>query len=351
VVTLGETLAREARRLRQQRFPAIGWLGALQATLDRTISRAGVAQFRFSRREAFPRAASMAPQALEVEFDAGQQVPPVAPGLHQARRKPVVADAPRLRRDPRRDQGTGEASVGNAAAAELAPGERDRCHTARGPDTDITTDYQGMPVPAQLREKLHDLVGTGADVARLHHNSRSDALARDHHADAVTVGRDIFFRRGALRPRESAGFALLVHEATHVAEAMRTDAAWRRVTGAGVQEEESLALWRERALLQSARPAPLPLSPGETGGPAQSAWLGRMPQPASLLPWRSTLVRAVAPRAPASSSPVNRPMKADIDRAMPGPIAEGVRLNYDDMRRMLFRDLLVQLRVEFERGA
>jgi hypothetical protein len=46
-------------------------------------------------------------------------------------------------------------------------------------------------------------------------------------------------------------------------------------------------------------------------------------------------------------------MKADVDRTMPSPgvLPEAAGPNVDEMRRMLFRDLLAQLRVEFERGA
>jgi len=261
VMTRGEIISEDARRLADMRMPIIEWLTLLHPLMERIVSRASPAQTRFKRVESDPAAES-----------------PWEPGLKTA----------------------GEES-------------------------------EGMPLPNGARESLRGIVGEGVETIRVHDDSQADDIARSHHAKAVTIGSDIFFRKGLLRPQEPQGFALLAHEATHVAQALRPGAAWRRATAGGVQEEEIEAMGRERAMLN----APLNFRPvlhgpsGRTrknGGPSVKF---------------------------APQSPVVRPMKSDADAAAPAvtpketPAAAGL----DDMRRTLFRDLLSHIRTEFERGA
>jgi hypothetical protein len=175
------------------------------------------------------------------------------------------------------------------------------------------------------RQRLRELLGRGADEVRVHDSRSADRIAREHRADAVTLGRDVYFREGRFNPEDRRGFALLAHEATHVVEAMVPGAAWRRATGAGVAEEEMRALSNEIQLLGLE-----PLRPPS----------GSKPSP----------VRESSPAT--ASSVALRPMKAEVDRSPTAPAAslsQGPSL--DELRKTLFRDILSQVRVEFERGA
>jgi hypothetical protein len=345
VITLGEVLARQALRRAERRIPTISWVGLLRPVIDRINSRSMAAQTRFGRCEALPQAAFMSLEATQHEFDSKEQVISVPERLRESLRD--VAET---------EVDSGRAQDGNRLYAG------------------VDSDERGMAVPAQIRDRLRDIAGTAADAARLHHSPRSDAIAREHRADAVTIGHEIFFRAGALRPQDPAGFALLTHEATHVGGAMRSGASWRRATEAGVQEEEALALRRERAVLSAAGPAER--SRG-LSGPVANAPAGVTPvMPAldvpqlaapistapSVGPLRllsfARLHSARRPRAgallpAASDGPLSRPMKADVDRAIAdsGGHSEATEPSLDEMRRTLFRDLLAQIRVEFERGA
>lgn len=199
------------------------------------------------------------------------------------------------------------------------------------PRDDVASE--GTALPPAARDRLRDIVGPAADAARVHTGAQSDAFARKERADAVTIGPEMYFRAGAYAPQDPAGFALLTHEVTHVAEWLRPGAAWHRATDAGVRAEERLAHGRERAALST------PLSPS----------LARLPSavkhaaPAS----RPTGVPA------ASANAAQRPMKAESDRApidAPAPVPDA-NTNLEVIRRTLFRDLMSQIRVEFERGA
>lgn len=190
----------------------------------------------------------------------------------------------------------------------------------------------GIALPSVVQESLRAIVGDGVEAVRVHDDREADLMARSHHAKAVTMGSDVFFREGMLRPLEPRGLALLAHEATHVVQALRPDAAWRRATLGGVQEEETEAQGSERAMLNASRnfrPAfdTPSVRPSRNGGRSHKF---------------------------AAQSPVARPMKSDADSA---PVAASPKETpsagggLEEMRRTLFRDLLSHIRTEFERGA
>jgi Domain of unknown function (DUF4157) len=190
----------------------------------------------------------------------------------------------------------------------------------------------GEPLPARTRDQLRDVVGPAVDVARVHVGDQADALARKQRADAVTIGPEMYFRAGAYAPQDPSGFALVTHEVTHVAEWLRPGASWRRATDAGVRAEERLAHRREHAAMQA------PLSPILAHAAVPSA---------------ARAATRTAAMPPGAQSAAQRPMKADIDRApIDAPPAQAdPNPNLDVIRRTLFRDLMSEIRVEFERGA
>ncbi len=202
------------------------------------------------------------------------------------------------------------------------------------PDDELLGIEPGRPLPAATRDALRAIVGSEVELARVHVDAHADAFARRQRAAAVTVGDQIYFRAGAFAPQEPAGFALIAHEVTHVVQGRRPGSAWRRATQAGVDAEERLAHGRERAAL---RPE---VSPLVGSRPDVAATLGEQrsrPQPAPV---------------PVEAAH-NRPMRADIDRApidAPAP-PSAANPNLDVLRRTLFRDLMNQIRVEYERGA
>jgi Domain of unknown function (DUF4157) len=188
----------------------------------------------------------------------------------------------------------------------------------------------GERVPPTARDRLRPIVGPQIDEARIHVGARSDALARWHRADAVTVDRDIHFRSGAFAPSSPEGIGLLAHELTHVAERSQPGASWRRASADDRRDEEGRATARERSIV---RPS-----------------VSSVPGPAYAGPVAAPLARPPAP-TPAGGE-LLRPMRAEVDRpsadaplpvAAPEPTLAG-------LRDSLFRDLMAKIRVEFERG-
>jgi hypothetical protein len=187
-----------------------------------------------------------------------------------------------------------------------------------------------------MRWRLGAVVGPGAEAVRVHRDADADRFARARRADAVTVGRHVFFRQGRFRPEEPEGFALLAHEATHVLAALRPNAAWRRATVAGAQEEEQGARARERALLGR----PFAAAPRLEAAPGP---LAQRPAPLSVAP---------LPTPPAASSAALTPMAAATDRHLDGsePTGAPATVDVDELRRNLYRDLMSQIRADLERG-
>jgi hypothetical protein len=77
----------------------------------------------------------------------------------------------------------------------------------------------GVPLPAATRATMQERFG-GRDFSsiRVHSGPSADALARSMHAEAFTVGNDIFFAGNRYDPSSASGQRLLAHELTHVAQ-------------------------------------------------------------------------------------------------------------------------------------
>jgi len=189
-----------------------------------------------------------------------------------------------------------------------------------GPD-----EGAGEPLPGDVRLALRRVAGPAADVTRTHTSELADRVAGASRADAVTVGRDVFFRRGRLAPRTDAGGALLVHELTHVSASLQAGAAARRETAAGVRVEEARAQQREHAYLDRLRPAPTtPASPPPPLAPTAA------PQPGAV---------------------ASRPMTAPEDRPLaPERPPDAPALDVAQLQRTLYQGLRAELRAELERG-
>jgi hypothetical protein len=191
-----------------------------------------------------------------------------------------------------------------------------------------TTPAPGEPLQAQLRARVERYTGPGAEALRVHQGPMSEAIAETHEARAVAIGRDVFFNRSGFSPDTPAGFGLLVHEATHVLEALRPGIAWRRSTGAGAAREEQRA---GRAEAQARASYRFGLDARFVAGP----------------PLTTAGVAASAGSAP----PALMPMRAATTEPPAVTTAAPAGLDMDKLRAQLQRDLLRQLRTDFERGA
>jgi hypothetical protein len=290
VRTLGERLDEAGRRLSVRHFPAYPWAGGLGHVLARARSLTGQFDGRFQRVE-WP------PDGRD----------PTASAIHRAARRGL-------------------------AGLPVADGAR---------------TGEGRPLPADVRARLRARVGPGADALRVHDDGAADALARAHRADAVTVGRDVYFRGGRYRPRQDGGFALLAHEATHVLALLHPAVAWRRATDGGVADEERSALAAERAVRGGLDPRA-----GAGGGQAHAPAAERA-VPGGLESHGGAGTRPPSTPAtggaPPRQAPAARPMAAPVDRDAAAP-SSPAPLDLQGLRRNLIDDLMRQLRAEFERG-
>ncbi len=218
----------------------------------------------------------------------------------------------------------------------------------------------GQPVPPLVRDQLRPVVGPGVELARIHTDDQSDAIARSQHADAVTLGRDIHFRSGSFDPHSPAGLGLLAHELTHVtqgeaggeehrARAVEQHVARSAVAPAAAQAYTPLAPFTAFNAPASPVPSALPVSPALSIAPVSpAALLPVHPMPASA---RTAQEPRAIPGLPSSGGVA---MAADTDRPPatdpPRSIAPA-EPNLDRLKQTLYRDIMSRIRVEFERGA
>jgi hypothetical protein len=299
IETLGQRLSRQAARMMSARVPTFGWLAPLTTLLDHLESLPGPTAGRFDRIE-----------AIDAPVDFHDRLP--------GSRAAASDDA-------------------DAGAADTA---------------------EGRALPSDVAAQARRVVGQDVSALRVHDDRAADAFARTHRAEAVTVGRDVYFRQGRFRPREPEGFGLVAHEATHVAEALASGAALRRLTRGGRDDEERRAEAIERrASRDGARSAAvLPSQPPGFGGGRAQLFTGvggarSVPSPTAR-PRPAPHYAAMTTSWPASpenaaSSQALQPMTAAEDRTVDTP----PQLDLEALQRSLLDDLKRQLRSEFERGA
>ncbi|WP_405542689.1 DUF4157 domain-containing protein [Streptomyces goshikiensis] len=317
--TLGERLDAQGRGLAARLLTPLPWAGPLRVFVDHAAGLV-VCAGRFERVESAPDR----PVPLVAERSANRSRPAASGLPGAAGREAAVPPA--------------GPDAGLTPGRSPAPPPRPPSAAPDGPRGDV--------LPAATRARLRGAVGPAADALRVHQDEPADALARARRADAVTVGRDVYFRRGRLRPQEERGFGLLVHEATHVLALMRPGAAWHRATGAGARAEEAEALAAERAAAPGAFPqtgSPLPGPSARSG-----AVPARPPGSAAVAP---AAAPAVAPApAPPSASAAARAMAAPADREAAGAAPAPPPVDVQALRRELIDDVMRRLRDESERG-
>ncbi|OLZ72035.1 hypothetical protein AV521_08880 [Streptomyces sp. IMTB 2501] len=90
---------------------------------------------------------------------------------------------------------------------------------ARTPEPKEIISGAGHPLDPGIRRELEARLGHDFSRVRVHTDEDSAALADLVGADAVTVGQEIFFRKGAFRPGTEDGRRLLSHELLHTVQA------------------------------------------------------------------------------------------------------------------------------------
>ncbi|EST20571.1 DUF4157 domain-containing protein, partial [Streptomyces roseochromogenus] len=90
---------------------------------------------------------------------------------------------------------------------------------ARTPEPKEIISGAGHPLDPGIRRELEARLGHDFSRVRVHTDEDSAALADLVGADAVTVGQEIFFRKGAFHPGTEDGRRLLSHELLHTVQA------------------------------------------------------------------------------------------------------------------------------------
>lgn len=110
-----------------------------------------------------------------------------------------------------------------------------------------------MPLVPALRRRMEASFQLDFSAVRIHDNADSAQAARQLHARAFTLGRDIFFARGQFRPHARDGVQLLAHELTHVVQQRGTGAGpvIRRAPQSNAPSAAELALERIRMLIHT----------------------------------------------------------------------------------------------------
>ncbi|GAA0436003.1 hypothetical protein Acor_55400 [Acrocarpospora corrugata] len=269
----------------------------------------------------------------------------------------------------------------NRAAALDAPlaGRFDRVE----PDLahqDHADARDAAPLSPEVRGRIRDLAGPGADTLRPHVGGAADALARRHRADAVTLGADVYFRDDRFHPEEPAGLGLIAHEAAHVTDWLSSPRPAPYGTGpsgrAAPPEIASPESPAERAFTSWPGPAPPGWPPpgARQDGPSEAGQPPYTPGPpatashgaddhalavenATRLAGTAGPGFVIGPAVPdVPAGPVPRPPGP---QAGPAPMAAGVGrdlatppppVDLEQLRHDLVSDLMRQLRSEFERG-
>jgi hypothetical protein len=205
-----------------------------------------------------------------------------------------------------------------------------------------TSLHPNWYVPERLRQRFAWLEGA-ARTARIHDDVHADRLARRFAAEAVTLGRDIFFRANKFDVSSSRGMALLAHELAHVAQRAPT----ARESEAQLEGEARLTE-REVYRTLAKRPA------------VQSPWssVPALPVPLTLRHVGPT-VRADATTSAADthraaspeSIPRTIPMKADETRPETADDGAGPQASWDAnaLAQHAYRMLERKLRIDRER--
>ncbi|MFM9373420.1 DUF4157 domain-containing protein [Streptomyces sp. Da 82-17] len=111
-----------------------------------------------------------------------------------------------------------DAQSADQAAAERRRKRKERAAKSRAPEPKNIVSGAGQPLDAGVRRELEEQLGHDLSAVRLHTDRDAGTLTDLLGADAVAVGRDIFFGEGKYQPGTEQGRALLAHELLHTVQ-------------------------------------------------------------------------------------------------------------------------------------
>ncbi|HET7835435.1 MAG TPA: DUF4157 domain-containing protein [Variovorax sp.] len=98
----------------------------------------------------------------------------------------------------------------------------------------------GRPLEPEVRRDMEHRFGYDFARVRVHSDALATVSAREVHAHAYTVGRDVVFNEGRYSPGTREGRQLIAHELTHVVQQNATAALQRNKVPEGVIHEKSM---------------------------------------------------------------------------------------------------------------
>ncbi|MDQ8702669.1 DUF4157 domain-containing protein [Streptomyces sp. LHD-70] len=111
-----------------------------------------------------------------------------------------------------------DAQAAEQAASERRRKRKERSAKNRAPEPKNIVSGAGQPLDVGVRRELEEQLGHDFSQVRLHTDRDAGALTDLLGADAVAVGKDIFFGEGAYRPGTDEGRRLLAHELLHTVQ-------------------------------------------------------------------------------------------------------------------------------------
>jgi hypothetical protein len=174
-------------------------------------------------------------------------------------------------------------------------------------------DVPGQPLAPAVRETMQNQLGQDFGRVRLHADAQAHRLATRLGAEAVTIGRDIFFAPGQYDPTSYRGQRLLAHELAHVVQA---DQPSLSTAAPGLISQPGDRYEREADRI-AGRIAPLISRPGSAWGASQDA---ASPRPGAVVRerWRGPgllVARAAAATTPAPAAAETRLKAAGLSMA------------------------------------
>lgn len=206
-------------------------------------------------------------------------------------------------------------------------------------ETNQPESEKGTILPLETRKAFSHWLDLRLPAVYIHQSHKFDEFLRDHHADAMTSGRIILFRRGKLDLRSSKGLGLLGHELTHVSQQQTND--WRNsLPKCNVEQAESMALENERYVIQRSKNQDRfnNLSQGLTEP---------LPPPDSLSEILGGNVSNTPMFADAFRN-INESQNSSSEALSMSVLSENEMMKIKDE---IYQDLMMRIKVEFERGA
>jgi len=197
---------------------------------------------------------------------------------------------------------------------------------------------QATILPLKIQELFSKWLKLRLPSIRIHQSNLSDKFLKARHADAMTIDRDIYFRKGQFDIKSARGLGLLGHELTHIAQQQSDD--WRNSSSKyNAEQVESTALDNERFIVQRSKRQNqfTNLSPPLTKVPPSDSLSASQPGNVSSTPMFADTSRNAGELQNSSSKALNMSVLSEIE-----------------MRRIkdeVYRDLMMRIKIEFERGS